>query len=176
MHFQAARGGEKPRMLQTGEDLPITVRNNHKVGIYELSINTSILARRVELPIWLSQQWKNYHGGMSLLGFIQMHKYDMPRSDVGESRGHIFLSPPPHLFDGPAVGLDMEIWHKLLESPKIRLIQFHVYGECYEQFATWSVPAEDFIDQCRHYMTQTFSPQMMVSLSELTEGRGFQYL
>lgn len=166
MSFQASRGGEKPRMLPKGSDIFISMGFNvrmKKAGMYELSDRRDAIARRVELPEWLSKEIE----GRDPLEAVMRAKY--PKEDIGESRGHIFMRPPRDLFSSPAVGLDMEVYDQLFDDPRIETVKFYVYSTGYRLVAIWSINADLFVDKARTIRTKPqFMPQMMVPLSLLT--------
>jgi hypothetical protein len=164
MALSANRGGPKPPMLSGPfrEELGLTIGNARKFGIYERSRGT--LARRVELPAWL------YEGLQK--GTVSLRNLRMPREEIGESRGQIFVSPPADLFDGPAVGLDMEIFDLLAANPGILLIEFHVYGNAYRAVDVWTITTAMFLTTAKFVQTKrSFMPQMMVPVSALSSTR-----
>jgi hypothetical protein len=176
MDVRLARGGAKPRMLeQGGIELFIDVGRDRKFGMYELSRERSVLARRVELPAWVYEDWQA-SGITSLLEFSSQARY--PQQEIEESRGHIFWRPPQDLLDGPAVGIDVEIWNEhLVTTPSIRLVRFYVYKHDYELVAIWRIGVTKFVDHSVLVKTKPqFAPQKMVELSMLTDETKRNYL
>ena len=156
MHFVASRGGAKPRMLNSGQDLGINVYGQAKLGMYEC--NGSTMARRVELPTWLSDVFE----GLAKTNFMP------PQGDIGESGGHIWLKPYKSLFSSPAVGMDLEAWDLLLRTPTLTEVQFHIYGTRYRLFDVWTCSADNFMNNAKRVQTKPcFMPQMMVPISSL---------
>lgn len=155
-----SRGGRKPVMLNVvHDDLPIRVENRLKFGIYEIGFN-GVLARRVELPAWATAAFKS---GAPLRP---------PAEEIGESRGHVFMKPPRALFDGPAVGIDIEVWNWIHHQPDgtVRLLAFFVYGTDHELLDVWEIAAKRFIDSAKFVQTKpSFMPQMMVAISSLQQ-------
>lgn len=167
MQTQHARGGAKPRMIR-GYDLPITMNTGRKFGMYEISHKRDVIARRVELPEWLSIQVRE----SKVDSLTTCLNAQIPPEGLRESHGHIFVSPPVSLFTTPAVGLDIEVYDRVLASPEIKTIEFHVYGYFYQQVGLWRIDAETFIERAKYVKTKPcFMPQMMVSLTDLTNGR-----
>lgn len=167
MQIQSSRGGAKPRMI-IGSDLPITVGGSRKFGMYEISTKKDVIARRVELPEWLSVMVKM--GKASALETVLGAKN--PSIEIGESRGHIFINPPKHLFSTPAVGLDMEVYDRVVGNPSVQRVEFYVYASFYNLVGLWRISADDFIDNAKLVTTKSsFMPQMMVPLTLLTSGR-----
>lgn len=156
MQQAISRGGQKPTMLTASRSVPITVQGRPKHGMYEIN-RDGCLARRVELPHWLSDAIDRGEGFGA-------------RCRAGEqagSGGHIFMNPPKSLFDGPAVGLDMEAW-ALVQSGQVKKIKFYIYRTGYRLAAVWFILAEDFIEQAKRVQTsEAFMPQMMVPISSL---------
>jgi hypothetical protein len=164
--MNATRGGAKPFMMTGSTAVPITVGNQRKFGIYELSATRDTLARRVELPIWLSELWSMKRG--SILRTVMLNR----RAPAGQhdSRGHIFLNPPARMFGGPAVGIDTEPAGLFAQEMEIRTVRFYVYAAGYRLAGVWAIDRDHFIR--RGLLVQTkpcFMPQVMVALSELTE-------
>lgn len=161
--MELARGGAKPRMMPGSTDLLVTCAGGRKAGMYELHTNT--LARRVEMPEWLSRLWNGLPG--SLLKTVLNAKANYPATDMPESRGHIFLRPPPSLFTCPAVGLDLEIHEIVVARPQIERVRFYVYATNYALASVWEISADRYLDAARIVKTKPpFMPQMMVPLTE----------
>lgn len=162
MQYRLNRGGAKPRMLPpSATELPITIGNGRKFGIYELSVCGDVLARRVELPEWLSEAFLN--------GRFDLRTIRMPKHEIGESRGHIFISPPRELFSEPAVGLDVEIFEAMVRSKTIQSINFYIYATGYRLVEVWTISKERFVAHAKRVQTKPqFMPQMMVGLSMLS--------
>lgn len=163
-----ARGGAKPKMLAGSKDLGLTIGEARKYGMYELSAKGDTLARRVELPAWLAEQAAQ-GAPTALLGRLSSGAIKAPQEEVRESKGHIFLSPPADLgFDGPAVGLDMEIVEEYLSDPRLKSIRFFVYATGYDLFVSWTVSVSDFLAKAKRVESRPpFMPQMMAPLSAL---------
>jgi len=162
MPLSTNRGGAKPLMLSgpSRRDVPITIGRDRKFGIYERT--SHVLARRVELPMWLQQGLER--GTISLAG----GRVRMPAEEIGESRGQIYLQPPRELFSGPAVGLDMEVFDLLEADEQIMLVGFYVYSAGYRLVDTWRISRQDFLRHAKLVVTKrSFMPQMMVPLSVL---------
>lgn len=133
----------------------------------ESKFDREIKTRRVELPHWLSS---------AVLRCVDPLKTVMeasyPEGEIHESRGHIFMRQPRNLFDGPAVGLDMDVYDRLMDEPTIKEVKFYVYSIGYQLVAIWAVSAVDFIDKAKMVQTKPqFAPQMMVPLSALNNCR-----
>lgn len=156
------RGGAKPNMLPAFEPLGIDCYGRRKFGMYEVG-TCGTLARRVELPEWLSQAFAG----------APMSNLRMPKEEIGESRGHIFISPPAKLFGCPAVGVDLEVHQLLQSSSDIRQVRFYVYGTGYRLFEVWSISRSDFLAKAKRVQTKpSFMPQMMVAITALDGVRG----
>lgn len=165
MTLSCNRGGPKPPMLHTGnnwQSVPISIRGKRKEGIYERRLG--VLARRVELPEWLSQGLQR---GTIRLDSLAPH---MPREEIGESRGQIYINPPRDLFTGPAVGLDIEVFNMLEADNQISFIRFYVYGSAYRLVDVWEIGRQRFLDLAKPVYGDkpSFMPQMMVPLSALS--------
>lgn len=168
MTLSTNRGGAKPPMLTSpfAEDVPFMISGRRKVGVYERT--RSILARRVELPAWLYKHVADEG--------LAAKPLTMPREEIGESRGQIYIDPPPELFAGPAVGLDMEVFDLLTAHPEIRCVQFHVYGNAYCLVDVLSIASRNFLRQAKLVQTKaSFMPQMMVPLALLSSQRSTQH-
>lgn len=162
-----ARGGAKPRMLAGSRDLGLTIGESRKYGMYEISAKGDCLARRVELPAWLSEEALKGRP-TELLGRLAGGLIRPPAEEVRESKGHIYLSPPAELFAGPAVGLDMEIARERLEDARLKSIRFCVYATGYDLFVSWTVSAADFMAKAKRVESRPpFMPQMMIALADL---------
>lgn len=163
-----ARGGAKPKMLAGSRDLGLTIGESRKYGMYELSAKGDCLARRVELPAWLSEAALAGRP-TELLGKLGSGLIRAPQEEVRESKGHIYLAPPAGLgFEGPAVGLDMEIVESHLNDPRLKSIRFCVYATGYDLFVSWTVSAADFMAKAKRVESRPpFMPQMMIALSDL---------
>ena len=163
-----ARGGAKPRMLPAGaRDILITIGSERKSGIYEASASGDTLARRVELPEWLSDA-----ATARKKPFLQMFAdgdIHMPDTMIAESQGHIFIHPPRALgFAGAAVGVDTEVWGAQIQSTALRSIMFYVYGTAYRLIERWRIPTDDFLSHGKLYdQDPAFMPQVMIELSKL---------
>ena len=157
------RGGAKPRMMQGSTDLFLTIGSSRKSGMYELSADGATLARRVEMPEWLSRMWNGLPG--TLLRTVLSAQY--PKQEIGESRGHIFMRPPTGLFPCPAVGLDLEIHEIVVARPQIEHVRFYVYATGYALAGVWEISADRYLDHAKIVKTKPpFMPQMMVPLTE----------
>ncbi len=165
--LQVSRGGAKPRMLGSSDDLFITVRNARKAGMYEITPDGTV-ARRVELPGWLSDSWRNGARDVQRLILDTVHQ---PLGHSPGSAGHIYLRPQRDQCDGPAVGLDQEIFDRVDMDPGVKRVEFHVYAEGYELAAVWSIGAENFIRNCFRVVNSVFQPQMMVPVHLLAQNR-----
>jgi hypothetical protein len=151
-----SRGGPKPSMLPGKcEDIAIEVNHRKKFGIYQLDTR-GVLARRVEVPGWLSEAIQSGHA------------WSYPSEEIGESRGHIFLRPPRALFSGPAVGVDMEVFERLIHDSRIRLVTFFVYGTNHVLLDVWEISRSAFLLKAKRVQTKdSFMPQMMVEIASL---------
>ena len=167
MKEKAARGGAKPQMIQSSRSMPITINNMAKGGLYELSKDGTTVARRVELPTWLSDIWTN-HG--CAIGVKDILRHPRPQDTINESQGQIFLNPPSRLgLGGPSVGLDVEIYHIVLSDARIMNIEFHVYATEYRLVEVLRISSDEFLDSRKLVQTsKTFMPQMMVAVNQLT--------
>jgi hypothetical protein len=160
------RGGAKPQMLNGGRDLAITIGTARKGGIYELSARGDVLARRVELPSWLSEIWAR-SGQDVLLCALHCKK---PANALPESQGHIFFNPPSSMFACPAVGLDQEPYNRVMNDPRIKNIRFFVYASGYRLAGVWNISTEDFLLYALMVRTKGgFMSQMMVPLTALSK-------
>jgi hypothetical protein len=125
------------------------------------------LARRVELPEWLSlialSREKPFRA-MFVDGDIQH-----PHNNVAESLGHIFVEPPAELeFTTSAVGVDIEIADSVLTSPSLRTIRFYVFAHDYKSIESWWISRDDFLMLAKRVETSKgFMPQLMVSIADL---------
>jgi hypothetical protein len=163
-----ARGGAKPKMLPAGaRDIYITIGDDRKGGMYELSSDGVILARRVELPEWLSDIAAN-RKKIFLKMFLEK-EIQNPSINIGESRGHIFLHPPASLgFEGSAVGVDMEVFEGQFSAKALKSIVFYVYGTNHRLVERWKMSRNDFKTHAKLYDEDPkFMPQMMVELLKL---------
>lgn len=160
MQTSISRGGAKPRMLpRSAQELGITVGNGRKFGMYELSDNKTVIARRVELPTWLSEAW---------MGKNNTDSIRIPSDAKSESRGHIFLRPPRDQFNGPAVGLDVEIYNVMREIDAVTEIQFFVYGIEYKLVDIWSIHKAEYVRRAKLVHTKPpFMPQWMIEINRL---------
>jgi hypothetical protein len=150
-------------MMQGSEDLYVTVNGSRKAGMYEHHRALGTLARRVEMPGWLSAVWQS--GSGDLLKTILFAGY--PKQEIGESRGHIYMRPPPALFTCPAVGLDLEIHEIVVVQPSIQRVRFYVYASGYALAGVWEISADRYLDTAKIVRTKPpFMPQMMVPLTE----------
>jgi hypothetical protein len=120
-----ARGGSKPKMLPNSREVFITIGDQRKSGIYEFDERSGVLARRVELPEWLSLQVFAIPPSQDLLPFFVGRKWKLPTGEIGESKGNIYLDPPEgNHFGCPLVGLDVEIYEQFQSSGSVREILF----------------------------------------------------
>ncbi len=163
MQVSTSRGGQKPRMLIQGSDFPLDIAGQQKFGIYEVDRH-GVLARRVELPHWLSDALKS--GTSIMSGGLRP-----PPNCVGGG-GQIFIKPPKSLFDGPAVGVDMQVHSFIKRTPTVKTIRFCVYAVGHRLVDTWDLPVSVFLRECKEVRTSAaFMPQMMVPLSLLASIR-----
>lgn len=164
-----ARGGAKPKMLPGSKDLGLTIGESRKYGLYELSAKGDCLARRVELPAWLSEAAKQAAPTL-FLSRLKSGQIAAPAEEVKESKGHIYLTPPAELgFEGPALGVDMEIFEELLrEGSSVKSLRFGVYATGYEPLVVWTLNLSEFLEKARKVESKPpFMPQMMIPLSAL---------
>lgn len=166
--FQASRGGAKPKMVPASTDIFINMNGSRKSGMYELSGKRDILARRVELPGWLTEVIRG--SSDTLVAVLEASHY--PVIDIQESRGHVFMRPPRNLFECPAVGLDMTVYDRLSVEATIQEVKFYVYATGYQLVGVWAIQADEFIRQAKLVQTKaSFAPQMMVPLTALCNCR-----
>lgn len=147
------------------QDIPFDMGDGRrKTGVYERE--GSVLARRVELPSWLYESFQR-HGKAVFVDDMRS-----PRFEIGESRGHVFISPPSSLSRGPMVGVDFEIFGLLVKDQSLKVIEFHVYGMGYRLVDVWQIDAEAFLNDCRQVQGKvSFMPQAMIEVSRLRERR-----
>ena len=163
-----SRGGPKPRMLPSGQELAIQTKAGPKRGIYEISRDGSILARRVELPTWLGEIATSASRTSTLRDILSSEARPKPQEHVQESQGHIYLNPPIETgLRGASVGIDEEFIHKL-ENPEFKTLKFFVYTPGYTLVERWKISKEDFLAGCRRIEGKPpFMPQFMIELSRL---------
>jgi hypothetical protein len=169
--FKASRGGQKPQMMMGSEDISIEMGQGYKkAGMYEFAARFGELARRVELPHWLSEQ-RAEMGAVAFKQALEAGALKPPAQFVAESAGHIWLSPSPeHGWAGSAVGLDEEVFGLVRrEGSKIALIRFVGYAPGYELSFQWRIKAQRFVELAQRVQTsEKFMPQWMVPVSELS--------
>lgn len=170
---QFSRGGAKPRMISGSQDVLITVGAARKSGIYEFHEGTQTLARRVELPGWLSDQVFAIPPSQELLPFFVGRRWRQTSGRIAESKGHIFLDPPAgNNFGCPLVGIDVEICDQFQSSRCANRIVFVVYGTDYVEVERWVVSWPVFLESAELVETQpNFMPQWMLPLDKLCRHR-----
>jgi len=168
MSYNSSRGGAKPQMLPGGSCLTVTNLGEPKRGLYEISSTEKSLARLVELPHWLADYGSKNRGALTYLDFIASRAFaGANRNLFGASQGHVFLDPPPDLFDAPAVGIDDQIVKRNF-WPKLELVFFFVYEPDYRLAEKWKISGEQFRLKSKPVETgNNFEPQHMISLKEL---------
>lgn len=173
-----ARGGAKPQMLAgSAECIPIKLPNGEpRYGLYEIggSQNAKILARLVELPLWLSELAEDRRNNSeiigaqkSLLAFL-LHANDEDLSHTSpDSKGHILLKPRSLSVDAdsPLVGLDYEIFERLNRNAEIKFVDFYVFRAGYLLHEVWRVDRDTFLSEAIEVQPdERFMKQMMVPI------------
>lgn len=160
-------------MLSGSRDVFITVGTQRKASFYEFDEQHGILARRVELPEWLSNQVFAIPPSQDLLPFFVGRKWKSPTGEIGESKGHVYLDPPDgNYFGCPLVRLDVEVFEQFKSSSTIREVHFIVYGTNYIEVERWKIAWSDFVATAKKIETQPpFMPQLMIPLSKLQRHR-----
>lgn len=160
-------------MLPSSRDVFITtIDQQRKSGFYEFDERNGILARRIELPEWLSNQVFAIPPAQDLLPFFVGRKWKRPTDVIAESKGHVYLNPPEgNNFGCPLVGLDVEIFDQFKSSNSTREILFVVYGTNYIEVERWKVTWSDYIAAAKETETFSFMPQWMIPLSKLQRHR-----
>ena len=161
-----SRGGVKPKMLIQSEEWGINTPNGYKNGLYEFSSKTGELARRVELPEWLDELSKKLGPGVLFKGLSQ-GEIIPPREEIGESRGHIFIKPPPELhLLGSGIGLDVDIFKKMQAlGSKAKWVRFCCYGSYYRLAFSCKISWCEFQEKAVEIQTKKqFMPQMMIGI------------
>lgn len=156
-------------MLVGADDVFIDVGSERKSGIYEFDGKHGLLARRVELPRWLSDQVFAIPPSEDLLPFFINRRWDPPHDVIAESKGHIYLNPDGRFREAtPMVGLDEEVFGRFQASPAIKDLVFVVYGTDYLEVERWGLPWQKFVGDS--FLVETKAPfmaQRMVMLSSL---------
>lgn len=170
MAFKLSRGGEKPQMISGSEPWALTIGGARKFGIYEYKRPFGEVARRVEMPLWLSAERERL-GGRAFMEELSKGRLTAPRSDIGESGGHIYLSPPNIFgFDGSAVGVDEEIHEKMLSlGDEFKALRLVGYAPGYQLAFQWRISGDDFKKKSKRVApSEKFMPQWMVGIADLS--------
>ena len=162
-------GGQKPTMLHGGIDVFVNYKNARKSGYYESSSDRSTLARRVELPAWMDQRALPKAG--TFLEALQSGKIHIPAAHTKERHGHILWNSAEFGLEGPAVGVDEEIFRDWVEADSCAEVVFVVYLHGKTELERWRISKEQFAAACKRVATSSsFVPQFMVSVKQLTPG------
>lgn len=170
MAFNASRGGEKPQMMSGSEPWTILTGGVEKFGIYERKAQFGEVARRVEMPQWLAEERERL-GPRAFMAALGSGELSAPRSDIGESGGHIYVSPAKALgFAGSAVGVDEEIYERLRRlGNEFKALRFVGYAPGYRLAFQWRISGADFKEKARRVApSEKFMPQWMVGISDLS--------
>ena len=177
---QNARGGAKPQMIQgSAECIPIKLPNGEpRYGLYEIGGPTGakVLARLVELPLWLSEVAQDRRNDptipgaqKSVMAFLLQSSADELTHTSPDSKGHILLRPRSLSVpsDAPVVGLDYEIFERLSRDTGIKFIDFYVFRAGYSLHEVWRVDRDVFLsDAIEVQPDERFMRQMMVPITK----------
>jgi hypothetical protein len=172
MQESDSRGGAKPDMFRGGSPLIITINNNPRKDWYELNRDKTLLARRVELPTWLSDTARTIKSdrtsGKSLLSELCSNSIKNSAIGIGESKGHILIEALQYTKQNiPCVGLDIEIIDQI-KSNLPETIHFYVYYAGYELCERWSISWKDFDEKAIEVEAKPpFMPQKMIPVTHL---------
>lgn len=170
MAFNASRGGEKPQMMSGSEPWSILAGGVEKFGIYERKAQFGEIARRVEMPEWLAAERERL-GPRAFMEALSMGALSAPKSDIGESGGHIYVSPAKNLgFLGSAVGVDEAIYERLARlGGEFKALRFVGYAPGYRLAFQWRISGSDFKEKAKRVApSEKFMPQWMVGISDLS--------
>jgi len=155
-------------------NLTITLANGDPHdGLYETDGRR--LARRVELPLWLSNVAQHRRADPALIaarqdrsihGFLRSAKPDELTHTSPDSKGHILLHPGLAGVSAsePLVGIDQQIYLHLPAGADVFL--FFVYRSDYQLHETWSISLGNFRATCLYVQTsESFMPQVMIPIS-----------
>ncbi|HMS39359.1 MAG TPA: hypothetical protein PKE69_03980 [Pyrinomonadaceae bacterium] len=166
-----SRGGAKPSMLgNKGNPLTIQINGIDRKDWYELSKDEKSLARRAELPTWLSEKARQIKAERkSLLAELSENNIRNSNKLEGESGGHILINAKQNTRQEiPCIGIDVEIIEKLKDNPPDR-IYFFVYYIDYIICEKWSVSWNDFISNGFEVKSsERFTPQSMIPVKYLS--------
>jgi hypothetical protein len=160
----------KPSMLHAnGNPLKIRINGYDREDLYELSRDGKWLARRVELPHWLSDKTRELRNSRQyLLETLSVAPMEHPKEEQGESHGHILIEA--HRYTNQilaCVGVDTPIVEMLSKKPPER-IQFFVYFTDYVPCERWSISWRDFLTHgIKVEAEPPFMPQIMIPVSKL---------
>jgi hypothetical protein len=159
------------------ECIPIKLPNGEpRYGLYEIggSQNAKVLARLVELPLWLSELAEDRRDNPGVIGaqkslltfLLQANDEDLSHT-TPDSKGHILLKPRSLSIDvdSPLVGLDYEIFERLIRNTEIKFVDFYVFRAGYILHEVWRVDRDTFLSESIEVQPdERFMKQMMIPI------------
>ncbi len=164
-----SRGDAKPAMFGNGKPITIQIKGHNRKDWYEISNDRKSLARRVELPTWLSEIARDFRfKGTTLLAELCANKISHPKTEIGESKGHILIEAQKYTKQSvPCVGVDTKVIDDLSAAHPEKII-FYVYFNQYTLGERWSVSWDDFIaNRILVNPEKGFDPQYMIPTTYL---------
>ena len=158
-------------MLVGGAGFFIDVNGKRRDDLYEHDEHRKLLARRVELPEWLSVQAFAIPPSEPLLPFFIERRWKNPKGAIAESQGHIYLNPQSS--SCPLVGVDVEIWCRFNKPvTSVSELVFVIFGTDYVELDRWAISWPEFVHESVEIDPgPPFMPQRMVPLSKLQHYR-----
>lgn len=167
MAIQSPQHAVRQRMILDSYDLAVTHCGHKRNGFYEISRDGKVLARRIDLPIWLDGY--TVKGSGSLLVSLQKGSLSIPTGHTHERQGHILWNAVAFGSPVPMVGVDTEIFDEYMDGRKVTKIVFVVNKLSRKPIERWSVTYQTFFDTSKVVQTiPSFAPQRMMPVTWLT--------